>query len=163
MRLEREYVAEIAHQLSAGVPEGHPCRRLHGHRYEIVVTIIGDVNPETGMILEYAEIDRRVHEVFDLLDHRFINFLGEEAAVTTDPTTPFAIVATRPIEGARILEPALAAKVRENSTIENVKLWFEAELKHRFPRKNFMVGKTSFQDPTVYTVEIKEDPRSSVS
>ena len=44
MRLERTYEAEAAHQLSAGVPDGHPCKRLHGHRYIFTVTIIGDVD-----------------------------------------------------------------------------------------------------------------------
>ena len=157
MRLECRYEAEAAHQLSAGVPDKHPCRRLHGHRYVITVSVMGDVDPRTGMVLEYADIDRRVREVLDLVDHRFINFLGEEACVTTDPTTPFPIIATSPIDGARILEPALAAKVRENSTLEHLAPWFLAELKHRFPRTDFHVGPSSFRSPQVFSVRMQED------
>jgi 6-pyruvoyl-tetrahydropterin synthase len=154
MRLERKYEAEAAHQLTAGVPEGHPCRRLHGHRYEIWVTIIGDVNPETGMLLEYGEIDARVKEVLDLVDHRFINKLGQtdEGWSLIDSATGVVVVQ----------EPELAAKVRQNSTVENLVAWFKAELSHRFPRTNLKVGPLSFLDAQVYSVRIKEDSRSAV-
>jgi hypothetical protein len=95
-------------------------------------------------------------------DHRFLNMLGEEASVTTDPTTPFTIIASGPIEGAVINAPTLAAKVRENSTVENLREWFEAELRHRFPRENFRVGASSFLSPQVYAVRIEENSRSGV-
>lgn len=153
MRLTRTYEAEAAHQLSAGVPPGHPCRRLHGHRYEITVTLYGDVDPSTGMLMEYAEIDRRVREVLDLVDHRFLNLLGDEVAVV--PMVGTWLVSATPIKDARILEPALAAKVRENSTVEHLRDWFAAELLHRFPRLNRQVGLDS--------VEIREDSRSTVA
>jgi 6-pyruvoyl-tetrahydropterin synthase len=161
MRLERKYEAEAAHRLSAGVPDGHPCRRLHGHRYEIWVTIIGDVNPETGMLLEYGEIDKRVAEVLSFVDHRFINNLG------LDPDMPARVAeGDDDIHGPhldeRIQEPELAAKVRQNSTVENLVAWFKAELSHRFPRTSLQVGPLSFLSPQLYGVRIKEDSRSAV-
>lgn len=160
MRLDVRYEASAAHQLSAGVPEGHKCRRLHGHRYVITVTLIGDINPETGMLLEYSEIDARVAKVMQFVDHRFLNFLGEEARVQLGEISD--IVTRLPIAGAEILEPALAAKVRENSTVEHLQAWFEAELKHHFPRINRKVGALSFLDPQVYSVRIEENSRSGV-
>ena len=162
MRLERRYHAEAAHQLSAGVPEGHPCRRLHGHRYIITVTIIGDVNPETGMLLEYADIDARVAGVLGFVDHRFTNMLGFEARVGTTPPGGFPVVMMKPISDLRLVEEELAAKVRENSTVENLANWFKAELAHRFPRENLRVGPTSFLSPQVYAVRIEEDRDSVV-
>lgn len=172
MRLTRKYEAEAAHQLSAGVPEGHPCRRLHGHRYEIWVTIIGDVNPETGMLLEYNEIDERVEEVLDLVDHRFINMLGFDISLTTmwgmiedslgaPLKAPPVAIRTKSLD-FEFKEPDLAAKVRENSTVEHLAQWFIAELKHRFPRTDTKVGPTSFLSPQVYAVRIREDSRSEV-
>lgn len=162
MRLDVRYEASAAHQLSSGVPVGHKCRRLHGHRYVITVTIIGDINPDTGMLLEYGEIDARVAKVMRFVDHRFLNALGEEACVATDPTTPFDILAIGPIEGEPLLETALAAKVRENSTVEHLQAWFAAELAHHFPRVNRLVGAKSFLDPQVYSVRIEENSRSGV-
>ena len=157
MRLERKYEAETAHQLTAGVPEGHPCRRLHGHRYIITITIIGDVDPQTGMILEYDDIDARVAGVLGFVDHRFTNMLGYDARVGTDPTTMFPVIISSPITDLRLIEEGLAMKVRENSTVENLAAWFLAELKHRFPRKN-----GPFLSPSVYAVRIEEDSRSVV-
>lgn len=172
MRLTRKYEAEAAHQLSAGVPEGHPCRRLHGHRYEIWVTIIGDVNPETGMVLEYNEIDRRVFEVLDLVDHRFINLLGYEVSLTCmwgttedsvgAPLKAPPLVASTKSLSFEFKEPELAAKVRTNSTVENLATWLKAELVHRFPRTSLQVGAYSFLEAQVYAVRIKEDSRSEV-
>lgn len=163
MKLECRYEAQAAHQLSAGVPDGHPCRRLHGHRYNITVTIGGSVDPATGMILEYADIDRRVHEVLRFVDHNFINFLGEDARVDTDPTTPFTIVVGSPIIGPSLLEGKLAAKVRENSTVEHLADWFIAELVHRFPRTGRRVGPTALVDPHVFSVCIEEDSGHAVT
>jgi 6-pyruvoyl-tetrahydropterin synthase len=154
MRLERTYHAEVAHQLLAGVPDGHPCRRLHGHRYIITITLIGDVDPSTGMLMEYADIDRRISEVLGLVDHRFLNELGFNAFVVGRE-----IIAT-PIDGIR--KPELAAKVRENSTIENVADWMLAELKERFPRLDKQVGVKSFLEPQVYALRIEEDRDSAV-
>jgi 6-pyruvoyl-tetrahydropterin synthase len=157
MKLECRYEAQAAHQLSAGVPEGHPCRRLHGHRYNITVAISGDVDPATGMLLEYADIDRRVHEVLRFVDHNFINNLGEDTHVTTDPTTPFEIVVRAPILGVTLREEKLAAKVRENSTVEYLADWFIAELAHRFPRQRRKVGPLTLVEPYVFSVRIEED------
>jgi 6-pyruvoyltetrahydropterin/6-carboxytetrahydropterin synthase len=151
MRLERRYEAEAAHRLTAGLPEDHQCRRLHGHRYVIIVTLIGDLNPETGMVMEYADIDKRVQEVLRWVDHRFINELYIAGTPTQDLITS---------EMCR--EPALASKVREHSTVENLAAWFIAELKHRFPRENLHVGPTAFLSPQVYSVRIEEDSRSAV-
>jgi 6-pyruvoyl-tetrahydropterin synthase len=159
MRLERRYEAEAAHQLTAGVPEGHPCRRLHGHRYVITVTIVGDVDPSTGMLLEYAEIDRRVNEALFYVDHRFLNDLGgpEQAMPLRDQFGRDMGTVALPVK-----EPELAAKVRQNSTVENLVTWFIAELKHRFPRTDTQVGVLSFLSPQVYAVRIEEDSRSAV-
>src|SRR5262249_38065552 len=135
--------AEAAHRLIVGVPDGHPCKRPHGHRYIITVTIIGDVNPETGMLLEYADIDRRVLEVLDFVDHRDLNHLG--AGMNRE-----------------LHEANLAAQVIGNPTVENLATWFIAELKHWFPRQNFRVGTLSLMEPQVYAVRIEEDSRSAV-
>ena len=163
MKLDRTYRAEAAHQLSAGVPEGHQCRRLHGHRYVIKVYISGDTDPRTGMLLEFADIDRRVKEVLDLVDHRFINELGYEAHIGTRAIGVPPVLVTSPINGAVIHETELAQKVRDNSTVENLIAWFVAELKHRFPRDTLKIGPLSLRPPALTAVEIEEDADSKVS
>lgn len=46
----------------------------HGHNYEIDVLVEGDIDPETGYVLDVAILKAIVQEhVLDLLDHRNLN------------------------------------------------------------------------------------------
>ncbi|MBN1339452.1 MAG: 6-carboxytetrahydropterin synthase [Bacteroidales bacterium] len=46
----------------------------HGHNYTLYVTVKGDVNPETGFIINLRDLSRIVNEkVIDKLDHKNIN------------------------------------------------------------------------------------------
>jgi len=49
------------------------CARLHGHTYTLEVAVHGDVNPATGMVLNYFELDMIVKPHVELLDHSFLN------------------------------------------------------------------------------------------
>jgi 6-pyruvoyltetrahydropterin/6-carboxytetrahydropterin synthase len=54
------------------------CIRTHGHNYVLEVTIAGEPDPETGMILNLPVLDALVRdEILTHLDHRF---LEEEVA-----------------------------------------------------------------------------------
>lgn len=59
----------------------HPgkCSRLHGHSYILEVEVEGAVNPDTGMVLDFATLSDLLQDhVFSVLDHRHINevFIG---------------------------------------------------------------------------------------
>lgn len=50
------------------------CAREHGHTYTLDVTVSGEVDPETGMILNYFDLDKIVKPYVDgYLDHRNLN------------------------------------------------------------------------------------------
>lgn len=50
------------------------CYRKHGHTYTLTVEITGEVEPVTGMILNYFDLDRVVKPYVDgTLDHRNLN------------------------------------------------------------------------------------------
>jgi len=54
-----------------------PCRRLHGHSWKVIVELDGDINPETGMVIDFREIKK----IIDALDHRYLNdFIGYPSA-----------------------------------------------------------------------------------
>ena len=74
MRTEiaREYRFEAAHLLPH-VPEGHKCRRLHGHSFRVTLTVGGDVDPRLGWICDFADIDGAWRPLFEALDHRYLN------------------------------------------------------------------------------------------
>ncbi len=46
----------------------------HGHNYELVVTVAGEPDPETGMIMDLKRLSEIVNrEVVDKVDHRHLN------------------------------------------------------------------------------------------
>ncbi len=73
-KLVRDYRFEAAHQLPK-VPETHKCSRMHGHSYRVSVTIEGDIDPELGWLMDFAEIDERVDPIIKQVDHYTLNDL----------------------------------------------------------------------------------------
>jgi 6-pyruvoyltetrahydropterin/6-carboxytetrahydropterin synthase len=70
--IEKDFCFEAAQQLP-GFPEGHKCRRLHGHSFEVRVAIDGEVDPATGILYDHARISRAVEPLLAELDHHFLN------------------------------------------------------------------------------------------
>ncbi len=49
----------------------------HGHNFEVFVTVEGEVNPETGMVINLEKLKEIVAPVVDRLDHKCLNDLDE--------------------------------------------------------------------------------------
>jgi len=66
-----------------------PCSRApgHGHNYRVEVTVRGDVDPDTGMVMDLALLDSLlVAHVKNPMDHAFLNDLPEFSG-SAIPTT----------------------------------------------------------------------------
>ncbi len=72
VELSRKYNFSAAHYLPKA-PDGHKCRRLHGHSYEIEIAVRGEVDRETGWLVDYGDIDAQVEPIVAKLDHRTLN------------------------------------------------------------------------------------------
>ena len=72
VRLTREFTFEAAHHLPRA-PDGHKCRRLHGHSFRVEIVVEGEVDPATGWLLDYGVIRERVEPLRLLLDHHNLN------------------------------------------------------------------------------------------
>jgi 6-pyruvoyltetrahydropterin/6-carboxytetrahydropterin synthase len=70
--ISKEYRIEAAHRLP-NVPVGHKCARLHGHSFKITLYITGEVDPHTGWIVDFGDIDRAWEPIHLLLDHHCLN------------------------------------------------------------------------------------------
>lgn len=65
----------------------------HGHNYELEVTVEGEVDPETGFVMNLKELRDRVEDlVVADLDHRNLN-LEVEWLEGTNPSTENLVVA----------------------------------------------------------------------
>lgn len=54
---------------------GHPrCGSMHGHNYELEIAVIGPVDPQTGMVVDFSELKRLYQELIEpMCDHRCLN------------------------------------------------------------------------------------------
>jgi 6-pyruvoyltetrahydropterin/6-carboxytetrahydropterin synthase len=105
----REFTFEAAHRLPH-VPEGHKCGRLHGHSYRLEVHVRGDVDPVSGMVMDFADIKAAFKPLEDMLDHHYLN----EVDGLDNPTSEnLARWAWKHLEGAL---PLSRIVVRETCT-----------------------------------------------
>lgn len=72
VELRKTFRFESAHLLP-NVPEGHKCRRLHGHSYRVTVECSGECDPELGWLIDYADIKAAFAPLRQRLDHYYLN------------------------------------------------------------------------------------------
>jgi 6-pyruvoyltetrahydropterin/6-carboxytetrahydropterin synthase len=68
----KEFTFEAAHRLP-NVPEGHKCGRLHGHSFRVALHVAGPVGPDSGWLMDFAELKERFKPFYDRLDHHYLN------------------------------------------------------------------------------------------
>lgn len=118
--LTRRYHFAASHRLES--PELTPAENAriygkcnnpfgHGHDYTLEVTITGDLNPETGLILPYRQLDDLVEDkVLQLFANRNINLDVPQFARLVPTTENMALVI------ARILQDGWNEHFREPKT-----------------------------------------------
>lgn len=74
--LTKKFGFESAHYLPH-MPEGHKCRRMHGHSFRIEVNLMGEADPDTGILIDYGDVKEIVQPFVKMLDHWCINEVGE--------------------------------------------------------------------------------------
>lgn len=69
MQLRKTYRFEASHILPV-----HPgkCSNLHGHSWVLHVFVEGAVDPNTGFVMDYADISKVVKPLVEKLDHRHL-------------------------------------------------------------------------------------------
>jgi 6-pyruvoyltetrahydropterin/6-carboxytetrahydropterin synthase len=72
MEIFKEFAIEAAHWLP-NVPEGHKCRRLHGHSFQIAIYVRGPLDPQLGWVIDFAEIKTAFNAIEERIDHRCLN------------------------------------------------------------------------------------------
>ncbi len=71
-KISKQFSFSAAHMLH-GLPEGHPCSRMHGHNYVVTVHLRSEKLNDTGFVKDYNEL-RVVKDYIDKqLDHRNLN------------------------------------------------------------------------------------------
>lgn len=74
IRITKEFNFEMAHALYG---YDGPCKNIHGHSYQLCVTVIGktildSASPKQGMIMDFGDLKSIVHPIVQELDHATI-------------------------------------------------------------------------------------------
>jgi len=75
IRITKEFNFEMAHALQN---YDGPCKNIHGHSYELFVTVMGTPindtqNPKNGMLIDFGDLKKLVREnIVDTLDHALV-------------------------------------------------------------------------------------------
>ena len=72
VELVKDFRFEAAHWLP-NAPEGHKCRRMHGHSFRGEVAVRGEVDPRSGWLIDFADLKRAVDPLVAQLDHYVLN------------------------------------------------------------------------------------------
>jgi 6-pyruvoyltetrahydropterin/6-carboxytetrahydropterin synthase len=72
MKISQAFRFEAAHHLPK-VPETHRCRRLHGHSYRVEVHLEGAVDPATGFVVDFFDVEAAFSKLLSVLDHSCLN------------------------------------------------------------------------------------------
>jgi 6-pyruvoyltetrahydropterin/6-carboxytetrahydropterin synthase len=70
--LSQRFDFEAAHTLERGV-DAAPSKRIHGHTYHAEVTLRGQPDAHTGMLMDLGYFRRVLADVRELLDHHLLN------------------------------------------------------------------------------------------
>jgi 6-pyruvoyltetrahydropterin/6-carboxytetrahydropterin synthase len=72
MEIYKEFTFESAHRLPF-TPEGHRCRRLHGHSFRAQLHVRGPVVEPQGWVADFADLTEAWRPLHGLLDHQYLN------------------------------------------------------------------------------------------
>ena len=72
MIVYKKFHIESARSLP-NLPDKHPCSQVHGHSFEIILKVYGELNEKTGFIIDFQEIEDSFNPIRNLLDHAYLN------------------------------------------------------------------------------------------
>lgn len=70
--ISKDHHFSYSHQLE-GLPDEHPCSRLHGHNAIVRVTLASDELDSVGFVVDYGEMKPLFNWVDEQFDHRHLN------------------------------------------------------------------------------------------
>ena len=74
MELSYRFGFDAAHYFGH-FPAGHPNHGVHGHSFQVEITVRGEPDARTGFVVDFGELEQACAEVRRALDHRVLNDL----------------------------------------------------------------------------------------
>ena len=120
IRITKEFHFEMAHALYG---YDGPCKNIHGHSYQLDVTVIGKIDPmqtptPEGMLIDFTRLKELVtHSIIDEVDH----------ALMLKEDSPFKALAEQSLLNKKLILVAF------QPTCENMIVYFAGKLKNLLP------------------------------
>lgn len=101
IRITKEFRFEAAHALKG---YDGPCKNIHGHSYELSVTVIGTPNADPnssklGMVMDFGDLKRLIKgAIVDSFDHALILQEDSEKDISQAPVAPFCNILYLPYQ-----------------------------------------------------------------
>jgi 6-pyruvoyltetrahydropterin/6-carboxytetrahydropterin synthase len=144
IRVTKEFSFEMAHAL---VHHDGACKNIHGHSYQLSVTVLGSPiddqeSPKQGMVMDFSELKEMVLEnIIHWLDHTLVLNKDDAAGL---------IKGQHPFFGKLITVPY-------QPTCENLLLDFADKLHTCLPEKVKLMHMQLRETPTSYSEWFAED------
>ena len=72
MRITQAFTFEAAHRLPS-VPPTHRCHKMHGHSYRVELELAGEIDPVTGFVADFFDLEAAFAPLLAMLDHNTLN------------------------------------------------------------------------------------------
>jgi 6-pyruvoyltetrahydropterin/6-carboxytetrahydropterin synthase len=70
--LTKSFRFDASHTLDRSIA-AEASRRIHGHSYRAEVTVRGETDPATGMVVDFGRLEHMMAEARDSLDHHMLD------------------------------------------------------------------------------------------
>jgi 6-pyruvoyltetrahydropterin/6-carboxytetrahydropterin synthase len=70
--ISQKFFFDAAHTLRREI-EAEGSRRIHGHTYRVEVSIAGEIDPATGMVMDLGLVRAAIEQVRPRLDHHLLD------------------------------------------------------------------------------------------
>ena len=74
MEVYKIFSIEAARSLP-NLPDGHPCKNIHGHSFKIIITVEGDIQKNSGFVMDFGDIDLVFNPIKKIIDHSYFCLL----------------------------------------------------------------------------------------
>ena len=93
-RLTKDFTFEAAQTLPKA-PEGHKCRRVHGHSFKVEVSVEGDVDPAIGWVYDHANLSAAIKPLIKILERLSTGLLWPSFIIIMEITLMPLIISSK--------------------------------------------------------------------
>ena len=73
MKIFRTYAIHSARYIPT-LDLNHPCSKMHGHTFKILIELDGPINDKTGIVMDFYDLDIIVNDkITKKIDHKVLN------------------------------------------------------------------------------------------